>query len=74
MRAVRARDGRLAAGLAVLGVLLAAACAASIVVGTRDVTLGTIWSALLDFDPAVSAEGSAPLPHGFNPYFDLSAG
>ena len=30
--------------------------------------------ALLDFDPAVSAPGSDPLPHGFNPYFDLAAG
>jgi hypothetical protein len=30
--------------------------------------------ALLDFDPAVSAQGSDPLPHGFNPYFDLAAG
>jgi iron complex transport system permease protein len=49
--AARARDGRLVAGLVVLGVLLAAACAASIAVGTRDVTLGTVWSALFDFDP-----------------------
>ena len=30
--------------------------------------------ALLDFDPAVSAQGVDPMPHGFNPYFDLSAG
>ena len=27
--------------------------------------------ALLDFDPAVSAQDSDPMPHGFNPYFDL---
>lgn len=56
MPAARARDGRLAAGLVVLGVLLAAACAASIVVGTRDVTLGTIWSALVDFDPGSTSQ------------------
>ena len=30
--------------------------------------------ALLDFDPAVSAPGSEPMPQGFNPYFDLPAG
>jgi len=30
--------------------------------------------ALLDFDPAVSAEEGTPMPHGFNPYFDLPAG
>jgi hypothetical protein len=30
--------------------------------------------ALIDFDPAVSAEDCAPMPHGFNPYFDLPAG
>jgi len=30
--------------------------------------------ALLDFDPAVSALDCAPMPHGFNPYFDLPAG
>jgi hypothetical protein len=30
--------------------------------------------ALVDFDPAVSAQGSSPMPHGFNPYFDLPAG
>lgn len=30
--------------------------------------------ALLDFDPAVSALDASPLPHGFNPYFDLPAG
>lgn len=30
--------------------------------------------ALLDFDPAVSAQGVDPMPHGFNPYFDLPAG
>ena len=30
--------------------------------------------ALLDFDPAVSAQDAAPMPHGFNPYFDLPAG
>ena len=30
--------------------------------------------ALLDFDPAVSAQDVEPLPHGFNPYFDLPAG
>ena len=30
--------------------------------------------ALLDFDPAVSAEDCVPMPHGFNPYFDLPAG
>lgn len=29
--------------------------------------------ALLDFDPAVTAQGPDPLPHGFNPYFDLPA-
>jgi hypothetical protein len=29
--------------------------------------------ALLDFDPAVSAEDCAPMPQGFNPYFDLPA-
>ena len=29
--------------------------------------------ALVDFDPAVSAQDS-PMPHGFNPYFDLPAG
>lgn len=30
--------------------------------------------ALLDFDPAVSAQGWGSMPHGFNPYFDLPAG
>lgn len=30
--------------------------------------------ALLDFDPAVSAHDCSPMPHGFNPYFDLPAG
>lgn len=30
--------------------------------------------ALLDFDPAVSAQDVSPMPHGFNPYFDLPAG
>ena len=30
--------------------------------------------ALLDFDPAVSAQDASPMPHGFNPYFDLPAG
>ena len=30
--------------------------------------------ALVDFDPAVSAAGTVPMPHGFNPYFDLPAG
>jgi hypothetical protein len=30
--------------------------------------------ALVDFDPAVSAEDCAPMPHGFNPYYDLPAG
>jgi hypothetical protein len=30
--------------------------------------------ALVDFDPAVSAEDCEPMPHGFNPYFDLPAG
>ncbi len=30
--------------------------------------------ALLDFDPAVSAQDGLPMPHGFNPYFDLPAG
>jgi hypothetical protein len=30
--------------------------------------------ALVDFDPAVTAQGDSPMPHGFNPYFDLPAG
>ena len=30
--------------------------------------------ALLDFDPAASEPGASPMPHGFNPYFDLPAG
>jgi hypothetical protein len=30
--------------------------------------------ALVDFDPAVSASDVSPMPHGFNPYFDLPAG
>jgi hypothetical protein len=30
--------------------------------------------ALVDFDPAVSAQDCSPMPHGFNPYFDLPAG
>lgn len=30
--------------------------------------------ALVDFDPAVSAQDASPMPHGFNPYFDLPAG
>jgi hypothetical protein len=30
--------------------------------------------ALVDFDPAVSASDSSPMPHGFNPYLDLPAG
>jgi iron complex transport system permease protein len=53
---VRARGGRLTAGLALLGVLLLAACAASIIVGTRDVTLATVWHALTDFDPGSTSQ------------------
>ena len=30
--------------------------------------------ALLDFDPAVATPINDPMPHGFNPYFDLPAG
>jgi hypothetical protein len=30
--------------------------------------------ALLDFDPAVSAQDADRMPQGFNPYFDLPAG
>ena len=30
--------------------------------------------ALLDFDPAVSAQDCEPMSQGFNPYFDLPAG
>src|SRR5690348_2383123 len=30
--------------------------------------------ALLDFDPAVATQINDPMPHGFNPYFDLPAG
>lgn len=30
--------------------------------------------ALVDFDPLVSAQDASPMPHGFNPYFDLPAG
>ncbi|HKP66406.1 MAG TPA: hypothetical protein VJX31_07250 [Casimicrobiaceae bacterium] len=30
--------------------------------------------AVLDFEPDVSAQVNDPLPHGFNPYFDLPAG
>ena len=30
--------------------------------------------ALVDFDPAVIAADCSPMPHGFNPYFDLPAG
>ena len=30
--------------------------------------------ALVDFDPAVSAQDTSPMPQGFNPYFDLPAG
>jgi hypothetical protein len=30
--------------------------------------------ALVDFDPVVSAQDDSPMPHGFNPYFDLPAG
>jgi len=30
--------------------------------------------ALLDFDPLLGARDTDPLPHGFNPYFDLPAG
>jgi hypothetical protein len=30
--------------------------------------------AMLDFDPAVSAENCEPMSQGFNPYFDLPAG
>ena len=30
--------------------------------------------ALVDFDPAVSAQDASPMPQGFNPYFDLPAG
>jgi len=30
--------------------------------------------ALIDYDPAVSAQDASPMPHGYNPYFDLPAG
>lgn len=30
--------------------------------------------ALLDFEPDVGAQINDPMPHGFNPYFDLPAG
>jgi hypothetical protein len=30
--------------------------------------------ALLDFDAAGTAQAAEPMPHGFNPYFDLPAG
>jgi hypothetical protein len=30
--------------------------------------------AVLDFDPAMSAQGWGSMPHGFNPYFDVPAG
>src|SRR6476620_873358 len=30
--------------------------------------------ALLDFVPALTAQGAEPMPHGFNPYFHLPAG
>ena len=56
MPAARPRGRRLAAGLALLGVLLLAACAASIVVGTRDVTLATVWHALTDHDSGSTSQ------------------
>ena len=30
--------------------------------------------ALLDLDPVASTQDADPMPHGFNPYFDLPAG
>jgi iron complex transport system permease protein len=50
------RRARLATGLAALAGLLLVVCFFSITMGSRDITLGTIWQAFTDFDPASASQ------------------
>lgn len=50
------RRARLAAGLAALVGLLLVVCFFSITMGSRDITLGTIWQAFAHFDPTSASE------------------
>lgn len=50
----RRRAGRLGVGLLLAALLLLAVVAASFVVGTREVPLGTVVNALFHFDPSVT--------------------
>ena len=51
-----ARRGRLVAGLGALVVLLLAVCVASITLGSRSITVLTIWDAFAAYDPASAAQ------------------
>lgn len=55
-RRTRRPIGRLAALLLVLLVALTAVAMLSIILGSRDTTLATVWAALTDFDPASTAQ------------------
>lgn len=48
--------GRLGAGLGVLAVLLVLVCVASITLGSRSITVLTIWDAFAGYDPASAAQ------------------
>ena len=50
------RNGGLAAGLGALVVLLLAVCIASITLGSRSITVLTIWDAFASYDPASAAQ------------------
>lgn len=52
----RRRTSRLALGLVALGALLVVVCILSIILGSRDITLGTIWQAMWAFDPSSASE------------------
>jgi iron complex transport system permease protein len=51
-----ARDARLTLGLAALFGILLVVCFLSITLGSRGITLGTIWQAFVDFDPTSASE------------------
>lgn len=51
-----AREARPAVGLAALAGLLLVTCFLSITMGSRDITLETIWNAFANFDPSSASE------------------
>ncbi len=51
-----ARRGRLAAGVGPLVVLLVLVCIASITMGSRSITVLTIWDAFTNYDPSSAAQ------------------